>query len=275
MRSVTRIEIALPPAGARNDKIFTVILVLCVLNLLIAAPEAGAKNSPYVETIRQFFLKGEYDRVIEQMPTLNLDENSSEMMEGLYFVGVSLIKVGRYADGRDVLSRIAQRKPKIKFRDQVELRIADAFLAESALNIALKRYQNVMTAYPDSSGLARAYEQSALICQRLGQFEQAQSYFKLLQMNCPLSFEAANLRRGITERISHFGVQMGTFANLFNAEHLKTELETKGFQPYVQTVREDAEPLYRVLIGEFASKQEAETAAQNLESLGYPAQVYP
>ncbi len=257
----------------RNKINKTFVIVVAVL--FFNAPFSYARVTPELETIRQFFLKGEYDHVIERMEYIDLDESGSAALESLYFIGVSLIKAGRFSEGRDILSRIIQRKPKIKFRDQAELRMADSFLAEGAPDIALKRYQEIMTKYPDSAGLAHAYEQSAIICQRLGQFDQADSYFKLLQMNAPLSSEATNARRGLTKRVSHFGVQVGSFTDLNNAEILKTELETKGFQPYIQTIQKNASSLYHVLVGEFLSRKEAEGEAKKMESLGYPTHVYP
>lgn len=256
---------------SKINKTLAVITAVLFFN----ASAGFARVTPELETIRQFFLKGEYDHVIERMQYIDLDQGSTAELEALYFIGVSLIKVGRFSEGRDILSRIIQRKPKIKFRDQVELRMADSFLAENALDIALKRYQEIMTKYPDSSGLAHAYEQSALICQRLGQFDQADSYFKLLQINAPLSSEAAAARRGLTKKVSHFGVQVGSFTDLGTAEILKTELETKGFHPSIQTIQKNESPLYHVVVGEFSSRQEAEGEAKKMESLGYPVHIYP
>ncbi len=257
----------------RNKINKTFVLFLAVL--FFNASLSYARVTPELETIRQFFLKGEYDHVIERMQYIDIDEGGAAALESVYFIGVSLIKVGRYSEGRDMLSHIIQHKPKIKFRDQVELRMADSFLAEGAPDIALKRYQDIMTKYPDSSGLAHAYEQSALICQRLGQFDQADSYLKLLQINAPLSSEASNARHGYTKKVSHFGVQVGSFTDLNNAEILKTELEAKGFQPYIQTIQKNENPLYHVLVGEFLSRKEAEGEAKKMESLGYPTHVYP
>lgn len=256
-------------------KITFLIIPLVLVSVFLNIPQVEARINPELETVRQFFLKGEYERVVDQLPNLNIDEGGIDALEALYYIGTSLIKVGRFSEARDVLSRIIQRKVNVGFRDHVELRIADAFQAEGVLEIALNRFQNVMAVYPESSGLAHAYKQSALICQKLGKFDQAESYLKLLQMNYPLSFEAAEFRRGMAEQIAHFGVQIGSFADSQNAEQLKTELETKGFHPYIKTVREDKVPLYRVLIGEFSSRQEAEKTAEHIESLGYPAQIYP
>lgn len=241
----------------------------------LAGSIAEAGSHQELETIKEFFIKGEYDRAIARQPYLETDVLDKDSLLGFYFVGMSLLKKERYAEARKIFQEILARDHSLPYADQIEMRIADSFSAEGDVEAALRKYRHVMTAFPQSAALPRAYEQAGKICQKLGLFDQAYSYFKLLEMNFPLSFEALNLRRGVTERTLYFGVEVGSFLDSVNAGQLKTELELKGFSPYISTQRDKDVSFYRVRLGHFSSRREAEILAREVESFGYSTQVFP
>ncbi|MFH1841964.1 MAG: SPOR domain-containing protein [bacterium] len=65
-------------------------------------------------------------------------------------------------------------------------------------------------------------------------------------------------------------VQVGAFGNVQNAENLQTRLETAGFPTFIRTTsRTDGQLLYRVCIGYFPSRDDAESFARhNRQAMG-------
>ena len=64
----------------------------------------------------------------------------------------------------------------------------------------------------------------------------------------------------IVKKKEGFSVQVGSFHKIELAEFLETDLETKGYPVYVESafIDEKSEVLYRVFVGRFSTKIEAE-----------------
>ena len=69
-----------------------------------------------------------------------------------------------------------------------------------------------------------------------------------------------------------YRVQLGAFRAKTNAEKLKAELETKGFNPMVTTV-DLAGILYRVQVGAYSQKSNAEAMKKRLKDAGYDSVI--
>lgn len=67
-----------------------------------------------------------------------------------------------------------------------------------------------------------------------------------------------------------YKVQVGAFSNKENADDLAKELEAKGYDAYVY----EEDGLYKVQVGAFAEKSNAEELAAELEAQGYDVYIY-
>lgn len=251
------------------------VALFCCTAFAVSTVSAAPTTSPELETIRQFFLQSEYERVTEKQANLDPEASDDNSFEAMYYIGVSLIKVGRPADAEALLTQIVERNPGVSYLDKIQVRIADGLAAEEKFEEALEAYQRVIDTYPQSASLPHAYEEIAKIGQKLGQFEVSKKYFDLLETLYPLSFEAVELRRRVTEKETHYGVQVGAFADALVAEKLKAELEQKGFSPYISILRKEDTVFYRVRLGQFSARREAEIFAQDLEAQGYSTTIFP
>lgn len=63
-----------------------------------------------------------------------------------------------------------------------------------------------------------------------------------------------------------YTVQIGAFKNLSDAEKLKIKFEKKGFKSFVTDIKsKNGEKLYRVWVGEFATRKEAEEVSSKIK----------
>lgn len=60
-----------------------------------------------------------------------------------------------------------------------------------------------------------------------------------------------------------YSVQVGAFVSEFNMENLLLELQDRGYQPYVVTVKLNRQILHTIRIGEYGSREEAVLAAKD------------
>ncbi|WP_051295820.1 septal ring lytic transglycosylase RlpA family protein [Eisenibacter elegans] len=73
-----------------------------------------------------------------------------------------------------------------------------------------------------------------------------------------------------------FGIQTGIFSTLDNAKKHCETLENKGFSAlFIQVSLLNNNPVYRVLVGEFADKTQAQSTAQRLQQAGFETLVKP
>ena len=70
-------------------------------------------------------------------------------------------------------------------------------------------------------------------------------------------------------------MQVGAFASSANAARLRNELERRGFSADVSEMMMHGRVLYRVRVGRYSSRSEAEAEAARLKTQGFPSKVVP
>jgi DedD protein len=72
---------------------------------------------------------------------------------------------------------------------------------------------------------------------------------------------------------ARFVVQVGAFSDVEKAREARLKLEKAGLKTYTQVVEPKEGKRIRVRVGPFASKQDAETAAEKIKKLDLPASI--
>lgn len=79
---------------------------------------------------------------------------------------------------------------------------------------------------------------------------------------------------GVRPRVRGFGVNVGLFSVVANAERAKARLSEAGLPVLDDPVESARGPLTRVRVGPFDRREDAEAAAQKVRALGLEARVY-
>lgn len=66
-----------------------------------------------------------------------------------------------------------------------------------------------------------------------------------------------------------FRVQVGTFVSRDNADNLAADLKRRGYSARVKVVESEGRTLYRVQIGEYKNREDADKLSEELSSAGY------
>ncbi|MBI3616525.1 MAG: SPOR domain-containing protein [Candidatus Omnitrophica bacterium] len=115
---------------------------------------------------------------------------------------------------------------------------------------------------------------------KLRDTELAQTSLRRLLSDYPNSRWAAQASaalKGISRAAeeNYFSVQLGAFETRANADRLKVELERRGYPAEVTDAVMDGRTLYRVRVGRFSSRVEAQAQVQRLRVDGFPGEVVP
>ena len=140
--------------------------------------------------------------------------------------------------------------------------------AERSFEVAIKRMPTVA---PQDALLYRL----GLCRERTGQWADAQRAYRAIQERFPHGVYAGQARRRTQMNADHFAVQCGAFTNRKNAESLVTQLRDAKLDAYVHTEQRGREVFQVVLVGHYASYDEAVGALARVRGYLPQAVLWP
>jgi len=146
-------------------------------------------------------------------------------------------------------------------RERALLSLAHLKSKDGAFDEAEKYFRRFLADFPDSQ-----YQPSALlgfseVLLRKKKPAERLKTLKRLRQKYPFSPEGEKARSVLLQTSGFYGVQVGSLSDLNRAEKLRENLTVRGYDAYlVRIVQEQA--TYRVRIGNYKSRGEAETAGR-------------
>ncbi len=122
---------------------------------------------------------------------------------------------------------------------------------------AIRCYQAALPRMPAAPPKDMVLFRLGLCCEREGQWPQARRYFQEVASAFPGSAMASAARRRVGLGASSYAVQCGAFRTRANAERLRRRLQGEGLDAYVHTETHNRTPLYVVLVGHYATYDQA------------------
>jgi len=278
------------------------VIIFLVVTVSVASAAAERANPVQVE---RMFLEGNYERVIRDADML-IDSGSRDRDEAYYLKGLSQIKLGRFSDARSSFGTLLSKYPRSRRAFDARIGIGDAHFLEGNAAEAVTAYNAALRDYPGARNIPAVYYKLGNCYQRLGSPDKAAFYFDKSNKLAPLSFESkmapvsgrpavilqepvraqersniVPLRSEVSREKSEplraeeggFSIQVGAFKNSGNAERLAQLLSRKGFDARVEKGSVDGSDFYKVQVGRYASRAEADQAASRLKALGYPTKI--
>jgi tetratricopeptide (TPR) repeat protein len=166
------------------------------------------------------------------------------------------------------------------FARENALEDAQALILQGDYSRAGQECEQILASRPQPQIRCKALYFLGVCLLKEGRFAGAREKFNQVLRRFPRSELAAIARKHIEmceeakTRISDcFSVQMGCFSEKTNADKLRDELIDNGYQAYVLNLPVDA--FYRVRIGKFGSKPDAEYLEQKLKAKGFSTRICP
>jgi outer membrane protein assembly factor BamD (BamD/ComL family) len=213
------------------------------------------------------YLNGDYEEAL--IKAKKLAEND----EVLYFLGLTYIKIGNYPQAREYLGKLTKSYSRSKFYEQGLVKFADTYFLEGDFERSRALYEEMEKKYPSSDYLPLIYFRLAQIAAKEGKWADSEKYTAFLKDNYPNSPEMS-LVATLEEAGDFFTIQVGAFAEKKNALELQEELK-KNYSVYIIEEKNGGYTLYKVRVGKFKDRQEAEEIRYRLARQGYPARIYP
>jgi len=231
-------------------------IVLC-LSLYAASLDEAYKD----------YLNNDYEEALQKAKSLTQND------EVLYFLGLVYTKIGNYPQAREYLILLTSNYPRSKFYEQGVLKMADTYFLEGDSSKARPFYESIEKKLTASNYLPLAYLRLSQIAAKEGRWEDKKRYINLLKEKYPLSNELL-LADTLKKQEDFFTIQVGAFSNSKNAINLKNDLDEK-YDVYILEDKNENYVLYKVRVGKFKDRKEAERTWGRLVKQGYPARIFP
>ncbi|MCK5288508.1 MAG: tetratricopeptide repeat protein, partial [Candidatus Omnitrophica bacterium] len=237
--------------------------LVCVLltYMLFVLPITGYSLS--LNDAQKDYLYGNYEEAISKTERLN------ETPDVLYFLGLAHIKIGNYSIAREYLRKIIKKDSRSKFYGQALVKLADTYFLQEKLDKAYQLFSEIKLCSMNLSNMPVVILRLAQISSRQGNFKNKRKYIKLLKEQYPQSAEIKYA--DILENYGDFfTVQVGAFIEKRNALAL-----VKEFQDSYDIYIDESQNIFKVRVGKYFKRSEAQKVTLEFLDKGYPARIYP
>ena len=218
-------------------------MTVFILSLAISgSAEARKRSAGSYETVMEHFLSGDFEKS-ERLAARN---RSDEMV---MIRALSLMKLGRFEEARPLLQNLQDNAASAQLRAQAAYSLGDSYYFKNDRAQADIFYKRALERYPD--------------------YGEAQQVRRLLGLSHP----ALPLRQTGIEESLIYSVQVGSFSKRRNAERLLNKLLRNQLDAYI--AQEEATRYFRVRVGHFTVRDDAQSLEARLKEDGYPTKIFP
>lgn len=221
-----------------------------------------------LEDAQEDYLSGDYQAAVNKARRLR------ETDQSLYFLGLTHIKTADYAKARVYLRKLIKRFPDSELHDAGMMKLADTYFLQKDYDNAAELYKAIESRCPKLDNKALLFLRQAQIASRQGNWEDRKKYLKLIKSKYSNSPEMK-----FVEVLESYGdfftVQAGAFSEKKNALSFAEELTGKNYPADIFEDRKGPYTLYKVRVGRYKSRYEAEKISSQLMNEGYPVRIYP
>ncbi len=203
-----------------------------------------------------------------------LNDSPKEKDKILFLLGEAYIGSGNLVDARETFRDIYKKFPDSVYAEKAVLKIADSYYLESNYLQAKKVYLYFLKNYPAAKFSSYAYLNLAYCDEKLGDWDSKKKDMRILKGKYSSSIEAGKIEE-LDKRGYSFVIQVGAFLDKKNSRELFRNLKKKGFDPYVVEDKENGSRFFKVRVGRFDKREDAEAKREALLDKGFPARIFP
>ncbi len=220
-----------------------------------------------ITDVHKEYLYGNYEGAIR------IAKDLRESDEALYYLGLSYIKIGDYPKARTFLRRLVRRFLDSLFYEPGMVKLADTYFLEDDYSRAKELYLEIEQRYSSDDFMPTVLLRLAQIASRQGKWDEKSKYIKRIKSKYPKASEMKFVK--VLEALGDFfTIQVGAFSVRKNALALVEELRDE-YSPYIVKEKKGNYLLYKVRVGRFKDRYDAQKVSSKLLNEGYPARIYP
>ena len=246
-----------------------------IVSVLVLPAAAFAQNNG-VSDLEAMIIQEDYKKANDTAKDLlktKLPGNEAVQVE--YYLGLSYLRLGDYAQAYDVFKKVVGERPATELYEKADIGVIDALYMQGYYENALKEASSLMSRHPKSEMMSLIYLKAARSSLKLARWTKAQEFLQKILKEYPDSFESGVARQLLDEK-QYFTVQVGAFTEQPRAERLVKELiQRKEYAYIVENKSPDGKKFFRVRVGQMTALKDAQALESKLSGFGYPTRIYP
>ena len=193
--------------------------------------------------------------------------------ETIYLTGLSYLKMANYEKAREYFQKVAIMTKQSPVYEKSKVKFADTFFLEGDLNQAKNEFCAILKNKRMTDYASHAHLRLAQVASKQGDWTEKQKHLAAIEDKYAGSVESrfVPILKGYGD---YFTIQVGAFTAKRNVLALKNELQRKGYKVYVLK-SESGYTIYKVRVGKYLRRAEAERVTESLVKDGYAARIYP
>ena len=247
--------------------LITVLLGFPVRSILAATDERAILQAD--------FLKGKYPWVMARSGQLLAHASARQEELLLYLQGASALKLKEWHTAESALRKLLEDYPSGDWFILGSLVLTEVYAGKEDYPKALAVLEQAVRDRRAGAMLPQLNLRMGQIRCSMGMWKEAKDSFQSVLRQAPRSLAAAQAKRLLEQEDFAFCVQVGAFKTKSNALRLKHELTQRGYPVQVSEIEREGRKFYRVRVGSYLTRQEAQEEAGRLGEAGFPGKVVP
>ena len=225
-----------------------------------------------LDKLKIYFLQSDYSASIKEGEKILAGVQQSPELDELYYIlGISYLKDGNYLRASDIFEIILKEFKKSRFNDSAQLGLGDSYFLRGDFQVAEKCYKQLQGANSSTNLKAELYYRFSRLAFKKGDIRQGKEYLDKLNKEFPLNLEA----RQAGETGVYYSVQVGAFSNIDNAKSLLNKLSQQDYPAYIEESNISGRITYRVKVGKTTQRAEIDVLESKLSHGGFPTRILP
>jgi len=254
----------------KNKKLFTSFFLpafCCACWVMLLFSFSGASFAITINDAYEDYLNENYQESVEKTKRLSVQP------ETVYLAGLSCLKMADYEKAREYFQKVAIMTKQSPLYEKAKVKFADTFFLEGDLNRAKNEFTAILKNKRMIDYVSHVHLRLAQIASKQGDWPEKQKHLSVIESKYANSVEAefVPILKGYGD---YFTIQVGAFTAKKNVLALKNELQSKGYKVYVLK-SENGSTIYKVRVGKYLRRSEAEQVTEALVKDGYAVRIYP
>lgn len=245
--------------------------IIVVLFIISLSTQVFASSRTAMDKAWASYLKGDYNSAIDSCRIVS--KNVKLGAEGRYLMGICFLKLNDTKEARKNFEFALENYPKSPRIEEIMLGVADSYYIDKDHQKAEAAYQKMLRKFPNSDYASMAYLRLGECQRELGKWRESETSFCKIMNTYALSLEAQQAQELLKKQTSYFSIQVGAFSKRDNADSLAVLLNQKGHNAYVDKVYSGDNLIYRVRVGQYNTKEQAEAQARSLAQEGFSTRI--
>jgi hypothetical protein len=253
--------------------------IVCALVLIVFCCRAAYAMD--IDGMKQHFLKGEWKDAIREGESLlgRAQRGSPDLDQLYYYLALSYMKDRNFMRTSDICEIILKEFPRSKFVPQAHYVLIDAYAGSGNYAAARACAASFLIKYPGT-------EHAREVESRMRDFKGRGGNENIAPRAAPEPDSAAaepdivlapDLKPGaeMPPAAGSFWIQVGAFSSGRNADNLASKLRAAAYSAAVSPAVSKGMAIYKVRVGPYYSREEAQAVSVKLSRQGYPTKVVP